>query len=157
MSIVSRERALENLEFINNRICDNLPEDNVCRRIKRVVTEFDYDKQTLTAEYVSDGWMQNAAGAMHGGMQALCVDQTTGCLAGLMCDSYAATVSLSMSYLKPVPSSGTLVIKAYAVHLGRTNAHMRAELYSKETGALLGSATAIHFVADKKTLQEAVK
>lgn len=157
MSIVSRKKALENLDFIKKGVFENLPEDNICRLARRVVTAFDYEEQTLTAEYESDEWMQNAAGAMHGGMQAVCTDMTTGALAGILCDSFAATVSLSVSYLKPVPSSGTLVIKAFAVHLGRTNAHLRAELRSKETGELLGTATAIHFVADKKTLKEAIE
>lgn len=156
MNIVPLERALENLEFIKTGIFSHMPEDNVCRRVGRNVVDFDYDAQTITIEFKCEEWMQNAAGYVHGGMQAVCTDQTTGCLAAVLCDSFAATVSLSMSYLRPVPAKGTLVIKAYAVHLGRTNAHLRAELTSKETGELYATATAIHFVKGK-TVQEAVK
>ena len=156
MNIVPRERALENLEFVKKGIFERLPEDNVCRRLGRKVIDFDYDNQTVTIEYDCEPWMVNAAGFVHGGMQSVCADQTTGCLAAVLCDSYAATVSLSMSFLRPVPANGGLVVKAYAVHLGKTNAHIRAELASKETGEILATANAIHFVKGK-TMQEAAR
>ena len=156
MSIVPLEKALENLEFVKSGIFENMPEDNVCRRAGRNVIDFDYDLQTITIEFACEEWMQNAAGYVHGGIQAVCADQTTGCLAAVLCDSFAATVSLSMNYLRPVPAKGAMVIKAYAVHLGRTNAHLRAEITSKETGELFATSTAIHFVKGSSLL-EAVK
>lgn len=148
MSIVTREEALENYARMEERMFIPLPEDNICRVIGRHRLEFDYDRQTLEVEYTLGEWMGDTSGDLNTGLLTLCADTTTGSLTHMLTGRFAPTVSISISCFESVRAGETIAVKAYATHIGRTNARLRAEIYSRKTGRLAASAEAVHFVAD---------
>lgn len=147
MGIAPRDVAESNVRLFSEGFYNDLKEDNICRRIAERFVDFDYDMRTLTLEFDVKDWMVNPRNTLHGGMFAMFADMTTGALSRILYDMYAPTVSMNINYHRAALAPDTLVVKAYGVHLGRTNAHMRAEVYSKKTGDLLVTTTAIHFVA----------
>lgn len=154
MNLVSREIAEKNVYLFSEGFYSTLKPDNVCVRLDEKVTAFSYDDQTITIEFKIRDWMINTWGTLHGGISAICTDMTSGALARILCDTYAPTVTLQMSYLRAGKEGDTLVITAKALHLGRNNAHFHVELRSKETGELLATAATIHFVGGEKCTKE---
>ena len=154
MNIAPRKIAEKNVHLFSDGFYNDLEPNNVCRLLDEKVVDFNYDEQTITIEFEVREWMVNPWRTLHGGMFAMCADMTTGALSRILCDTYAPTVSLTVNYLKAAVMPDTIVIKAYAVHLGRTNAHFRTEVRSKKTGDLLLTTNAIHFVAGEKQSQK---
>ena len=149
-AVVSRETAEKNVLLFTEGFYDDLTEDNVCRRLKEKVTAFSYDEKSLTIEFQVRGWMINSWGTLHGGLTAMCADMTSGALARILYHTHAPTVSMQISYLRPGKEGDTLAVTAKAVCLGRTNAHFRTQIFSKESGKLLAEIAAIHYVGGEK-------
>ena len=143
---VSREAVLEKLSAATEHLHDHLPEDNVARRLERRLVDFDFDAKTLTLEFPIRSWMGNSIGLMHGGMLAMCADTACAAFAHALYDGYAPTVQLSCTYLRPVSVGDALLIRVHAAHLGGSNAHFTAEIFSKQSGALLATCSDLNFV-----------
>lgn len=156
-NLALREVAEKNVVLFSEGFYEDLKPDNVCRRLNERVTAFDYDGQSITIEFEIGDWMLNSWGSLHGGLTAMCADMTSGALSRILCDTYAPTVTMTMSYLRAAKANDTLSVTAQALHLGRRNAHFRTEVRSKKTGELLASGTAIHYVGGEKCTKENAK
>ncbi len=143
---VSREKLQASLRQCVEHLHDHLPEDNIARRIHRRLVAFDYDSMTVTIEYSVEPWMANSIGLMHGGMLAMCADSACASFAHAIYDGYAPTVQLSCTYLRPVSVGDALVFRVRALHLGGSTVHLTAEVYSKQSNALIATCADLNFV-----------
>ncbi|QNM05599.1 PaaI family thioesterase [Qiania dongpingensis] len=128
-------RAVEGQENLRPRIHDMMKKSFVsCSEADR----------TLTLAYEVEEWELNAGGTMHGGMIAAAMDTTCGMTARYLSGSLnAATVSLTVSYLRPVPAGGRLLVTAKAVRIGRSLANLTAEAVNSRNGKTAALATAV--------------
>jgi acyl-coenzyme A thioesterase PaaI-like protein len=60
---------------------------------------------------------------MQGGVIGAMLDFTAGCLSVYQTDSMALTVSMQVSYLRPGPLDGNLIVRASSTKAGRTLCH----------------------------------
>jgi len=148
MPLVSREAAEASIPHVFADLYATHSDDNAALRLRRSIRshEFDYDGRTLALEFPIEDWMTNSQHALHGGMLAMCADLTCGALARILYGLYPPAVMLSVSFLRASFCGDSILVRAHATHLGRNNANVVAEVYSKNTGALLATATDINFV-----------
>ena len=145
---VSRESAQKSVEYLKqHHYFGELSPTNVMHNLPQTVVAFDYDACTMSTEYEVRDWMLNPANTMHGGFIAMCADTALGQLVETLVGHYTPTVELSVSYLRAVPPTGSIVISGHAGHVGRTLAHVTGEIYSKETGKLLATCKGVYFTA----------
>ena len=89
----------------------------------------DPDTLSLVVSYPALPWERNATGAVHGGMTAAMMDTAMGTLAYAITGGITPTVSLNMSYPRPAPGDGTLLISVRAVMAGRTILCISGEMW----------------------------
>lgn len=87
----------------------------------------DFNEKSLTVIYETTPWMSNPVGAAHGGVVAGMLDTTMGSLAFYMAgETVTPTITLQVSYLRPVLLSEKLYVKAVSNMAGRTMCHLTA-------------------------------
>ena len=147
MQLASRKQAEETLRYLLADLYRGHPEDNVIRRIRGAILShtFDYDARTLMLEFPVEDWMTNSRHVMHGGIIAICADVVCGVLSRTMYGFYSPTVTLSITYLRAAFCGDAVRVTARAAHLGHNTAHFTIEVVSRDTGALLATASDINF------------
>ena len=145
---LSRERAQKGVDYLKeHHYYGDLSPTNVMHNLPQHIVAFDYDTCSMSTEFEVRDWMLNPANTMHGGFIAMCADTALGHLVEVFIGRYTPTVELSVSYLRPVPPTGSIVISGQAGHIGRTLAHVTGEIRSKETGKLLATCKGVYFTA----------
>ena len=111
--------------------------------------ECSFEEQTLTLAFAGEEWMRNPVGVMHGGITAAVIDITMGMLTYVLAGQVMPpTISLQISYLRPVPLGGRIIVRARADSVGRTKAALVAELWSEEQPKKrLATGTGIYYTA----------
>ena len=104
----------------------------LCGLLKGEFIACDWAEKRLEVSYPAQAWQQNPMGRMHGGIQAAIADFTAACLCDYLSRSYALTVSMQISYLRPGPVSGNVIAKARATKSGRTLQHCLVELFQED-------------------------
>ncbi|XP_022801413.1 acyl-coenzyme A thioesterase 13-like [Stylophora pistillata] len=91
---------------------------------------------------------QNPMGNLHGGMTATLIDMlTTIVITTLPPHKVAASVDLSISYLRPAPVGEDVIINTEVIKMGRTLAFTAAELLNKD-GKLVAKARHTQFIGE---------
>ena len=103
--------------------------DTMCGLIKPAFAECDSDELTLTMSYPVQHWERNPIGRMQGGVTSALLDFTAGCLAIYLSGAMAVTVSMQVSYLRPGPLEGEMLVKARCTKAGRSLIHVFAECW----------------------------
>lgn len=77
-------------------------------------------------------WMANIAGILHGGMAAAVVDQAMGFVVYAIQPGkgFSPTVEMQMSFHRPLPVKGELLVKVEVLTAGKTLMHLRAEIFT---------------------------
>ena len=90
-------------------------------------------EKTLTLSMTPKPWMANPMGVMHGGMVAGVLDTAMGTLSSLAAggEGRTPTVTMSISYLRPVPLDRPLMVRARLKAAGRTLNHLEAEIWAE--------------------------
>lgn len=107
----------------------------------------DPDKKTLTMAYDMTPWASNYRGVTHGGMTASVFDQCMGilafwCAGGMICQ----TVSMMITYLKPVPLDCRLVIESTCSSSGRTLGNFTARAWVEGAeDVIVATATSTYY------------
>lgn len=122
--------------------------DSIGDRMGFRLLGYDGDKQEWTFSCVTEAWMRNAAGTLHGGMCAAVLDQAMGYIAWCVKPGpgYAPTVQMQLSYHRPLIPGQDLRIKVRLVDATKSLIHLTSEAYAGDgTGKLCLSATGIYF------------
>lgn len=105
----------------------------------------DFEKGTLDMAYAAQEWELNPEGILHGGMISTALDTSMGFLAHYYTHLNAptvVTVTMNVTFLKPVLAGDTLHIKCQLDSLGRTLATVKAEVRLERDDILACIATA---------------
>ncbi len=80
-----------------------------------------FEKKTLLLSCIAEPKMRNPSGVMHGGTVSSVMDITMGSLAFYMSGEYLCpTISLNVSYQRPIPTGKRLFAEAVCHASGRT-------------------------------------
>ena len=118
------ERVRAFLHSINTEAADTM-----CGRIQPRFVSCDSEAQTLTLSYPVQSWERNPIGRMQGGVIATLLDFSVAVLSACYTDM-PVTVSLQVSYLRPGPLDGEMLVTVRCVHAGRTMIHAFASCAS---------------------------
>lgn len=100
------------------------------------------EEQTLELRFPLNEWMLNPMGTMHGGIIATAVDLTMGSLTRFYRHTGTiSTVTLGLSYMRPVRARGSVTVQACMEKLGRSVAFLNARVFDAD-GRLCVTATA---------------
>ena len=100
------------------------------------------EEQTLELGFPLNEWMLNPMGTMHGGIIATAVDLTMGSLTRFYRHTGTiSTVTLGLSYMRPVRARGSVTVQACMEKLGRSVAFLNARVFDAD-GHLCVTATA---------------
>ena len=100
------------------------------------------EEQTLELRFPLNEWMLNPMGTMHGGIIATTVDLTMGSLTRFYRHTGTiSTVTLGLSYMRPVRARGSVTVQARMEKLGRSVAFLNARVFDAD-GRLCVTATA---------------
>ena len=105
----------------------------------------DFEKGTLEMAYDVKEWELNPEDVIHGGMISTALDTTMGVLAHYythLNSPTVVTVTMNVSFLKPIVLGDTFHIKAELDSLGRTLAPVKAEVRLERDDVLACIATA---------------
>lgn len=144
----NEEELRSNLEEAVADAIGQAPDGLVSRLLPKLL-EVDYPAQTLVFEYPSEPWMRNPAGHMHGGMIATILDNAM-CTAvrGIAGIGDSPTVSLQVSYVRPVRIGIPVGVTVRVSGCGRTMAYLSAEVWQGDNRKrILATGSSAVFVA----------
>lgn len=104
-------------------------------RLKPELESYHDEAQEIVLKFPLQSWQINGLGTLHGGMMYTMMDLAM-CMA-VFCysrQSIPPTVSMSVNYIRPLPMSGHVLIKARVTSIGRRNATAYCEAIIPETG-----------------------
>jgi uncharacterized protein (TIGR00369 family) len=118
----------------------------------------DFESRTITVSYETMPWMSNPIGVMHGGIIGAVLDSAMGALVfALSGRKFPPTVSLQISYLRPIPLGSRIMARARADFIGRTNSSAAAELWMEnQPDKLMATASGIFYTGGKPEPDQAV-
>ena len=95
-------------------------EDTIYSRLQPHIETCDAETPAITVSFPIFPWELNGNGVVNGGISATMLDAVMGTLSYAISGGFTPTISLNLSYLRPVPAEGTLVVRAEATMVGRT-------------------------------------
>lgn len=105
----------------------------------------DFEKGTIDIAYDVQEWELNPESILHGGMTSTALDTTMGMLAHYYTHLSAptvVTVTMNVSFLKPIALDDTFHVKCQLDSVGRTLATVKAEVRLERDDILACIATA---------------
>ena len=143
-----QERVGELLAYLSENMAGTVQGASVPR-----LAACDHEARTLELVFDTAAWMRNPAGMLHGGMTAMMLDTTMGvlsfCYAG---GNVTPTVTMSVSYLRPIPAGAQLHILARADRPGRTINYISAQAWVEDADRPAATATGAFFAAPAEPL-----
>ena len=120
-------------------------EDNmITTRLQPRFVDFDPATPSITIAFPVLPWELNINNMVNGGISATMLDATMGTLSYAISGGFTPTISLNVSYLRPVPAEGTILVRAVATMAGRTVICLNGELWDeREPGRLLVTAQGV--------------
>lgn len=114
----------------------------------------DYDAQTAEFEFPIQPWQFNMdGGSLHGGIIATMFDFSLGILSGAINGlSYNPTVELTTTYMRPIISGDSVIIKAKVINSGKSVTHLMGEAYVKGSDKIVACSKAMFF--NKNTMKK---
>ncbi len=124
-------------------------DDYLCRNdgcfdshMKACLEGFNYEDQTVSFRFETQGWQRNERGHIHGGAIAGMFDTALGVVANFAAGkNEATTADMNVTYLRPVEFGQNTIVKVYIVKMGKTMIRLRAEMFCQKTGKLAAAAT----------------
>ncbi|HKK96184.1 MAG TPA: PaaI family thioesterase [Anaerovoracaceae bacterium] len=112
------------------------------KELKVELDEYNYGEQSAVFIFKTQDWQVNERGFIHGGIIAAMLDTGLGTLAWFLAEGKeVVTTDLNISYIRPLKLGDTGAVKVYVVKNGRSLIRIRGELFSKNTGKALASAS----------------
>ena len=120
----------------------NLHDGGFDETMQAHLVDCDYEAQTVTYAFPTQGWQINEKGGIHGGAIAGMFDTAFGVVANFTAgDNEATTTDMTVSFLRGVDFGMELHLKVFIVKAGRSLIRQRAELSDAATGKLLATAS----------------
>lgn len=117
----------------------------VIPRMNPVFVSCDYKKGTLDMAYAVQEWELNPENIIHGGMISTALDSTMGMLSHYythLTSPTVVTVTMNVSFLKPVLPTDTFHVSCQLESIGRTMSTVSAEVRLERDNILACIATA---------------
>ena len=119
-------------------------EDTIYSRLLPRIVSCDPETPAVTVSFPVLPWELNGNGVVNGGVSATMMDATMGTLSYAISGGFTPTISLNLSYLRPVPAEGTMLVRATATMAGRTVICVSGELWDeREPDRLLVTAQGV--------------
>ena len=108
----------------------------------------DLDPLRCTIAFDGKPWMSNPLGAVHGGVVSAMLDTAMGGITYVCAEDYPTpTISLQVSYIRPVPATTTLYVDVQTNGMGQTMGNLTARLYSPDRpDRVLATASGVYYV-----------
>lgn len=136
----------QELELINVKMAHTLN-----GRLKGEFVSCDDAAREIVLRYPLESWMVNGLGTLHGGMINTMMDLVMSiAVYAFSRETIPPTVSMTTNYLRPVPMSDYVEIKARLTSLGRRNATAYCEAVIPENGKVACTAIGTYAVIAKK-------
>ena len=104
----------------------------------------DSSEKTVSVLFRAEDWMLNPQDTLHGGILSTAMDMTMSVLARYVRKQRgAATVQLSINFIRPVNKGEEFLVTASTDHSGRRSTVIRAEVVVKSTGKLAATASGV--------------
>lgn len=130
----------EKVKAFIDKINEN-EKDAILGMLKPCFVECSAEEQTLNMAYPAMEWERNPLGIMQGGIVAAILDFSVACLAVYYCGDAPVTVSFQVSYLRPAPLKGNLMVKVRATKVGKSILHAFVECWPEDApGKLCATA-----------------
>jgi len=138
VQIVGRHLETTDMLLGNEEDKPNVPDDsNQNTRVKYAATI------TVSKD------MCNKFGIMHGACVAYLMDTITTCALVSLEGPPRVSLNLNIQFYRPIPIGSKVKIIAYSTSVGRSIAHVRAEMWDLDKSVMLASAT--HIMVDPKS------
>ena len=112
-------------------------QDTIYSRLQPHIEACDAETPSITVSFPILPWELNGNGMANGGITATMLDAVMGTLSYSLSGGFTPTVSLNISYLRPVPGEGTVVVRAEATMVGRTVICISGALWDQRNPARL--------------------
>lgn len=106
-----------------------LENESICGRLQPRIVSCDPAGPSILLSFPVLPWELNVNGVLNGGISATMLDATMGTLSYAISGGFTPTISLNVSYLRPVPGDGTLMVRATADMAGRSVICLSGELW----------------------------
>lgn len=80
-------------------------------------------------EYDTKAWASNPMGIVHGGILALMLDNAMGLTCYCIYGHFTPTISMNLTYARPVPLEQTVRLRVTTTLAGGTTAQLQAQIY----------------------------
>ncbi len=111
------------------RMRESFP-DSINELLLSELVDCDPERGVYTIAFQTTPWMRNPNGVVHGGMLSSMLDNAMGVFIHvLLPDRLLSTVSLEVSYIRPVAVGRTLHVEVSLDRIGGTLAHATSRLY----------------------------
>ena len=132
---------------INSETDERGPSFNV--RMKSRYECCDFETKTLILSFPVEEYMRNPAGVMHGGAVAGAMDITMGSLTFYMSgENLTPTITMNVSYERPIPTGKRLFVEATCLSCGRTMAYASSRAWVEGAPEkIVASASGTYYTA----------
>lgn len=111
----------------------------------------DAEKGTYTCSFEIKPAYANPMGTLHGGLIGLVFDTAMGHLTHFFSNQIPPTISMNVSYLRPVPVDRPVFVQAHMDRLGATVGYTSAVAFTADAPErILATATGSYLVAARK-------
>ena len=132
---------------INSETDERGPSFNV--RMRSRYECCDFETKTLILSFPVEEYMRNPAGVMHGGAVAGAMDITMGSLTFYMSgENLTPTITMNVSYERPIPTGKRLFVEATCLSCGRTMAYASSRAWVEGAPEkIVASASGTYYTA----------
>ena len=114
------------------------------------VEDCDEARRLLTLRYRTYPWMENHLHILHGGVTAMIMDNSMGLAALGLCGRITPTISMTLSYCRPVLAGSDTLVEVQVVAMDDMTAQAAARLYQEGREDSLVLATGVYYVGEKR-------
>ena len=105
---------------------------------------------TLELEYDVKPWASNPMGVTHGGVLALMLDNAMGLTCYCLYGHFTPTISMNLTYARPVPLNQTVRLRVTVTLAGSTTAQLQAQIFpSDQPQRVMVTATGVYYSRTK--------
>lgn len=120
--------------------------DRIFERLHPRLRSCSAEERMLCAAFTAEDWMLNPQDTLHGGILSTAADLTMSVLTRYLKRTRgAATVQLSVTFLRPIRRGETFTVRALADHAGRRSVMIRAEIAAEGSDKLAATASGVFF------------
>ena len=105
---------------------------------------------TLELEYDVKPWASNPMGVTHGGVLALMLDNAMGLTCYCLYGHFTPTISMNLTYARPVPLNQTVRLRVTVTLAGSTTAQLQAQIFPPDQPQrIMVTATGVYYSRTK--------